>query len=157
MYFYDVSTLFLSPETFILQSLAEMQNRPNKVLPFFLPKSMCPWKSFIAKLDNSFRQVKFMIVFTREYVTSQFPTIKKLKNKQFSKKIRMESNSVHDHENRNYIERNLLSRYSGSQKLRHGHLIRMLWPYFQTLKNIRNTARKALRLFWLNAKHSEVS
>ena len=33
----------------------------------------------------------------------------------------------------------------------------MKWPYFQSLKNIRNTARKALKSFWLNAKHSEVS
>ena len=38
-----------------------------------------------------------------------------------------------------------------------GHYIRMKWPYFQSLKNIRNTARKALKPFWLNAKHSEVS
>ena len=47
--------------------------------------------------------------------------------------------------------------YSGSQKSRHGHYIRMKWPYFQSLKNIRNTARKALKPFWLNAQHSEVS
>ena len=33
----------------------------------------------------------------------------------------------------------------------------MKWPYFQSLKNIRNTARKALKPFWLNAQHSEVS
>ena len=30
------------------------------------------------------------------------------------------------------------------------------WPYFQSLKNRRSTARKALKLFWLNAQHSEV-
>ena len=46
---------------------------------------------------------------------------------------------------------------SGLQKSIDGHYIRMKWPYFQSLKNLRNTARKALRLFWLNAKHSEVS
>ena len=38
-----------------------------------------------------------------------------------------------------------------------GHYIRMKWPYIQSLLNIRNTARKALKSFWLNAKHSEVS
>ena len=47
--------------------------------------------------------------------------------------------------------------YSGLQKSIDGHYIRMKWPYFQSLKNIRNTSRKALRLFWLNAKHSEIS
>ena len=35
--------------------------------------------------------------------------------------------------------------------------VRMKWPYFQSLKNIRNAARKALKPFWLNAQHSEVS
>ena len=38
-----------------------------------------------------------------------------------------------------------------------GHYIRMKWPYFQSLKNIRNTARKAVKPFWLNAQHSEIS
>ena len=37
-----------------------------------------------------------------------------------------------------------------------GHYYGMKWPYFHSLKNIRNTARKALALFWLNAQHSEV-
>ena len=32
----------------------------------------------------------------------------------------------------------------------------MKWPFFQSLKNIRTTARKALKLFWLNAQDSEV-
>ena len=50
----------------------------------------------------------------------------------------------------------LLSRYSERQKSMDGYLIRMKWPYFQSLKNIRSTARKALKLFWLNAQHSEV-
>ena len=47
--------------------------------------------------------------------------------------------------------------YSGLQKSMDGHYIRMKWPYFQSFKNIRNTARKALKPFWLNAQHSEVS
>ena len=47
--------------------------------------------------------------------------------------------------------------YSMLQKSIDGHYIRMKWPYFQSLKNLRNTARKVLRLFGLNAKHSEVS
>ena len=37
-----------------------------------------------------------------------------------------------------------------------GYLILMKWPYFQSLKNIRNTARKALKFLWPNAQHSEV-
>ena len=47
--------------------------------------------------------------------------------------------------------------YSGLQKSIDGHYIIMKWPYFQYLKNVRNTARKALNFFWLNAQHSEVS
>ena len=47
--------------------------------------------------------------------------------------------------------------YSGLQKSMDGHYIRMKWPYFQSLKNVRNTAHKTLKLFWLNAQHSEVS
>ena len=38
-----------------------------------------------------------------------------------------------------------------------GYLILLKWPYFQSLKNIINTARKAVKPFWLNAQHSEVS
>ena len=38
------------------------------------------------------------------------------------------------------------------QKSIDGHYIRMKWPYFQSLKNIRNTARKALRLRILERK-----
>ena len=37
-----------------------------------------------------------------------------------------------------------------------GHYYGMKWHYFQALKNIRSTARKALNFFWLNAQHSEV-
>ena len=47
--------------------------------------------------------------------------------------------------------------YSGRHKSPDGHYIRMKWPYFQSLKNIRNTARKDLKPSWLNAQHSEVS
>ena len=47
-------------------------------------------------------------------------------------------------------------RYSQRQKSMDGYLIRMKWPYFQSLKNIRSAARKALKLFWLNAQDSEV-
>ena len=46
--------------------------------------------------------------------------------------------------------------YSQRQKSIDGYLIRMKWPYFQSLKNIGSTARKALTLFWLNAQDSEV-
>ena len=51
----------------------------------------------------------------------------------------------------------LLHTHSQRQKSMYGYLIRMEWPYFQSLKNIRSTARKALKLFWLIAQHSEVS
>ena len=52
--------------------------------------------------------------------------------------------------------RNLSALYSQRQKSMDGYLIRMKWPYFQPLKNIRSTARKALKLFWVNAQDSEV-
>ena len=38
-----------------------------------------------------------------------------------------------------------------------GYLILMKWPYFQSLKNIRNTACKALKSLWLNAQRSEAT
>ena len=47
--------------------------------------------------------------------------------------------------------------YSGLQKSIDGHYSAMKYAYFQPLKNVRNTARKALKSLWLNAQYSEVS